>query len=87
MDKFIVKVFGINKLNFWGWIVTGIAILTLAAGLLVFSLGLIKTNISLAQYCVLAAIAVLLFGQFALSLQNYHAKLAKKIEQQNKDKV
>ena len=87
MDKFIVKIFGINKLNFWGWIVTGMVFLTVSMGLLVFSVGLIKTNIALAQYCVLAAIFLLLFGQFGLSLQKYHAKLAEKIERQNKDKV
>ncbi len=87
MDKFIVKMFGINRFNFWGWAVTGMVFLFLIAGLLVFSLGALKKNIALAQYLALVAIAVALFGQFTLSLQEYSAKLAEKIERQNKDKV
>jgi len=87
MDKFIVKWFGVNKFNFWFWVVSGLLITVLAVGLMIYSATLLRLSIAGAQYAILVAIAVVLMGQFALALQKYHAKLAEKIEQQNKNKV
>ena len=86
MDKFIIKMFGINKVNFWGWFIAEMMLLGVAVIFLIYSYDLVKQNILKAQYSVLVSIALLLMGQFALSLQKYHAKLAEKIERQNKNK-
>lgn len=84
MDKFIIKTFGINKLNFWGWIAAGFCII---AGCIVVGVIILKhmlQNGMDVHLCALLGILFVLFGQFCLSLQKYCSKLAEKLEQKNK---
>jgi|688.fasta_scaffold664385_1 hypothetical protein len=67
MDKFIVKAFGVNRFNFWGWVAVGVAIS-------VYSLRLLnRGDVGRATYFVL-------LGIFAVLLQTYCAMLAEKID-------
>jgi len=67
MDKFIVKAFGVNRFNLWGWVAVGVAIS-------VYSLRLLnRGDVGRATYFVL-------LGIFAVLLQTYCAMLAEKID-------
>jgi hypothetical protein len=80
MNKWIIKLFGINKLNFFGWIFAGLIIITASFGCFLMALFRMHSLDDLTpQFFLLLGILVVLFGQFSLNLQLYHAKLAEKL--------
>jgi type VI protein secretion system component VasK len=80
MDKLIVKLFGINRLNFYGWIAAGLFVIV--GSLLFWAVGFFFTfaDPMFALAMVLSAIWVVLIGMFGLFLQLYCALLAEKLE-------
>ena len=68
------KVFGDNKVNFYGWIFAGIFDIVWAFKYAL--MGLEQSNIP----DLLFAIFIILVGIMALSLQNYHARLSEKLD-------
>jgi membrane protein implicated in regulation of membrane protease activity len=91
VDKFIVKLFGINRLNFWGWVACGFLLLLVGASLV--AAGAVSASEAAATggsplYAVvwlLAAIAIFLFGILTVLLQIYTSLLAEKLEKQQQD--
>ena len=78
MKSWKSKLFGDNRLNFYGWICTGLLIIGLS--LLLMIQAIVLGAFHSASDCVLAAIWVLLLGLLGLSLQNYCARVARAIE-------
>ncbi len=80
MDKLIVALFGINKVNFIGWVLTFLVLFVLAlflvAGALVPPLGI---GLS-AEVSLLAAACTLLAGIFGVLVQIYCSLMAVRIE-------
>ncbi len=80
MDKLIVYLFGINRMNLLGWVTAGLLVLGVAAYLVVgavsppFAVGLPPVN------ALLVAISLLLMGIFGLLLQIYCSLLASRLE-------
>lgn len=68
------KLFGDNKLNFYGWLFAGLLIIF---GSLFVALRAIKIN---NENIMLFAIYLVLIGIFCVLLQNYHARVAEKLE-------
>ena len=71
------KLFGDNNLNFYGWIITGLIVC--AGSLFVAITALLYENIIM----MMLALYLVLIGMFCLQLQNYHSRVAEKIDQQN----
>jgi TRAP-type mannitol/chloroaromatic compound transport system permease small subunit len=84
MDKFIIKTFGINKVNFWGWVFSGLLIMAGAVVAGSLAIGYMIINGFEIQSLLLLGILWVLFGQFCLSAQSYLSKMAEKLEQQKK---
>jgi hypothetical protein len=83
VDKFIIKFFGINKMNFWGWVCAGLLLI----GLVVFLFGtgysaFLKGDSASMLVSMLVGIGLLLLGIFGLLLQLYCGMLAEKLERQ-----
>ena len=72
MDRLIVKAFGVNQLNFFGW---------LAAGLVIIALSLW----AMAMDAVSLAIYLVQLGIFGVLLQMYLSLHTEKIERQSQD--
>lgn len=80
MDKLIVVIFGVNRVNLWGWVIVGLldvgAAVYLVLGALVPTAGPgLKPEIAL-----MIAACLLLLGIFGVLLQMYCALLALKLE-------
>ena len=71
------KLFGDNNLNFYGWIIAGLIIC--AGSLFVAIIAVQHENIII----MLLALYLVLIGIFCLQLQNYHSRVAEKIDKQN----
>lgn len=69
--------FGDNRLNFYGWIVTGLVVCAGSLFVAITALLLENTNM------MLLALYLVLIGMFCLQLQNYHSRVAEKIERKN----
>jgi hypothetical protein len=85
VDKAVVKLFGLNRLNFWGWLVTGILLAAVAGYLGVRaakSITLVPQELR-PLMDVLGAIAFLLLGILGVLLQMYFAMYAEKLEKQS----
>jgi predicted MFS family arabinose efflux permease len=76
------KLFGDNRMNFYGWIVAGLLIVF--SSFVLFVLAFFQKDE--AQTIVLAAIWVVVGGHFCLALQNYLARVAKAIETDDEQK-
>jgi hypothetical protein len=83
VDKLIIKLFGVNRMNFWGWVCAGL--LVIGCCLFFFARAyaeFLKGGVSLTIVFLLAGIGVLLLGQFGLALQTYGSLLTEKLERQ-----
>ena len=80
MDKLIIKLFGVNRMNLIGWFITGVGIMILA--LLLF-IGAWKASVGAnvpPLHLLLGTICLLLLGIFGILLQLYCSLLAEKLE-------
>jgi uncharacterized membrane protein len=80
MKTWMSKLFGDNRMNFYGWQVTALLLIALS---LVHVLLALKAGGLRATDLLLMAIYFILVGQFGISLQNYCARVAKNIEAEN----
>lgn len=71
------KLFGDNNLNFYGWIITGLIVC--AGSLFVAITALLHEN----TIMMMLSLYLVLIGMFCLQLQNYHSRVAEKIDKQN----
>jgi hypothetical protein len=83
MDKFIIKLFGVNRLNLVGWVCAGVLVIfgSLAlggVGGVAYAEGDPNASVAL----LLGSIALLLLGVFGVLLQIYCSLLAEKLERQ-----
>jgi uncharacterized membrane protein len=85
MKNWKTKFFGDNTFNFCGWIVVGLATL---GGSLWTMLLVLRTSSKLSEQLLpLMPIWILLLAIFGLSWQNYLARVAEKLEAQEKEKT
>jgi len=83
MNKLIIKLFGINQMNFWGWIFAAVLVF-IGCGVF-FAMAyfaFMKKDSNSAIVFLLAAIGLLLVGHFGLAVQTYCSLLAEKLERQ-----
>lgn len=84
MNDVIVKLFGVNRMNLFGWCAAGLIVIGLAVLLMVEAA--IAAKNATPELMLLGAIAVLLLGIFGVLLQIYCALLAEKIERGRKER-
>jgi type IV secretory pathway TrbL component len=75
------KLFGDNKLNFYGWILGGLAIML---GSLYIARSALQENSIIAM---LLAIYFVLIGIFGILLQNYHSRVSEKMDREKSIKT
>ena len=80
MDKLIVWMFGINRMNFYGWIFAGIVTLVVTLGLAGLSIAVATDDVQWGILIMLGAIAFILLGILCVLLQIYCTLLAEKLE-------
>jgi hypothetical protein len=83
MDKLIIKLFGVNRLNLVGWVCVGVLVIfgSVALGvaaLVAYADGDPGASVAL----LLGSVALLLLGVFGVLLQIYCSLLAEKLERQ-----
>lgn len=83
MKKWKTSFFGYNAINFYGWIFTGILILTCSA-LSIWMVFYSNDMVSVLRYGFLT-ISLLLSGILGLMLQNYHCKSASVLDKSMAD--
>jgi len=78
------KLFGDNRFNFYGWICGGLFVIGVSLGLVLWSLsaGALRSP----ECLLLLAIYFILLGHLGIALQNYHARVAERIESEEKRK-
>jgi uncharacterized membrane protein len=98
MNTWKTKYFGDNRFNFYGWIIAVLGICVVLIVLCVISLREVfsalhenalhspESRLLLAIFAILAAILFVLLGIFCIACQNYFARVAKTIEEQDKKK-
>ena len=77
MKSWKTKLFGDNNLNFYGWIIAGVIVC--AGSLFVAITALLRKDTNM----MLLALYSVLIGMFCLQLQNYHSRVADKIDKQS----
>lgn len=82
MGSWKTKVFGDTRFNFYGWIFCGLLVFGGAMREMVLALRAESEQATVNH--LLLAICILLFGQFAMSMQNYCARVAKALDEQSK---
>jgi hypothetical protein len=80
MDKWFIELFGINRLNFYGWVFTGALVILICLGLAGASVATAPQNAMAAVLIMLGAIAFLLLGIFGVLLQIYCSLLVEKLQ-------
>jgi hypothetical protein len=85
MSNWKSKMFGDNRINFYGWIGSGCAVVggSLWAVSKAINLGALQSPTCL----LLGAIYFVAIGQFCLGLQNYCSRVAKNIEAEDAKKA
>ena len=84
MNTWKSKLFGDNRLNFYGWMAGG---LVLIGASLWFVLGAFRTGALYSpERHMLLAIYLVLLGHLGIALQNYHARVARSIEAEDQKK-
>jgi hypothetical protein len=84
MKNWKTKLFGDNKMNFYGWLCVGLILMFICIACII-SAGSCPD----AQYRVdflLVAILMPVIGLFGIAIQNYLARVAKNIEDQDRRK-
>jgi len=79
MSGWRTKVFGDNPFNFYGWIFAGLFIIGCSGREMLLALRA-QTDLGQENHLLLA-IYFLLLGQFAMSMQNYCARAAKRLDE------
>ena len=80
MDKLIVTYFGINRLNFWGWVGAGTLLILISLFSILLAVGSHLSGDSVgAHFFALGAIYSVLLGIFGVLLQLYCSLLAEKL--------
>jgi hypothetical protein len=83
MDRLIVKVFGINRTNLWGWVCAGLLVMGGAGVFFLLGYGaFLNRDVDSTLIWLLSGVALLLLGQFGIALQTYCSLLAEKLERQ-----
>jgi uncharacterized membrane protein len=73
------KLFGDTRTNFYGWIVSGIITVTASLWFVILAF---RAGASRSPTClVLLGIYFLILGHFCIALQNYHSRLARKLDE------
>ena len=75
------KIFGDTRFNFYGWIFCGLLVLGGAAREVMLALRAVTGQAQ--ENHLLMAICILLIGQFAMSMQNYCARVAKVLDEES----
>jgi hypothetical protein len=72
------KLFGDNRLNFYGWIAGGLLLIGVSLWFVIRAIheGAFRSPVSL----LLGAIYFVLLGHFGLVLQTYHSRVAKHLD-------
>jgi len=79
------KLFGDNRLNFYGWIVAGLVVFGISIAATVIALNADDAKALRSPVCLLlVAIYFVLLGHFGIALQNYCSRVAKNIELEDK---
>ena len=78
------KLFGDNRMNFYGWLAAGILAIGTSLGFVVWAL--LSGAVQSPECLLLMAIYFVVVGHFCLALQNYHARVAKSIESEEAKK-
>jgi hypothetical protein len=84
MKNWKTKLFGDNRMNFYGWLCVGLLLFLVSIGGALLSVKLSDTRYGV--LCLLTAIWMLIAGIFGIALQNYLARVAKNIEDEDKRK-
>ena len=71
------KLFGDNNLNFYGWIIAGLIVC--AGSLFVAITALLHKDTNM----MLLSLYSVLIGMFCLQLQNYHSRVAEKMDKKS----
>ncbi len=79
MKNWKSRLFGDTSSNFFSWL--GAGLFVIAASLWLAILALRAGALESPEGLLLLAIYVVLVGKLALSLQNYHARLARKLDE------
>jgi hypothetical protein len=83
MDKLIIKFFGVNRMNFWGWLCAGLLIIGCCLFLVLLAFHeYFNGDVLSAIHWLLVCIAALLLGLFGVALQAYGSLLTEKLERQ-----
>lgn len=84
MSTWKSKVFGDNRFNFYGWIVVGLLVIGVSFWCIVKA---IQAGADRSPACMLlGGIFVIMLGRFGITLQNYCARVAEKIEAEDAKK-
>ena len=84
MNNWKMKLFGDNRMNLYGWIAAGT--LSIVASIFAVVVALKFLDSKYAVFLLLLAIWVPVLGLFGLALQNYCARVAKSLEDEDKRK-
>jgi len=83
MDRLIVKIFGVNRMNLWGWVCAGLLVMGGAGVFFLCAYGAyLSGDANATLIWLLSGVALLLLGQFGVALQTYCSLLAEKLERQ-----
>ena len=85
MATWMTKLFGDNRLNFYGWIIAGLIVAGVSMLLVVAAIltGAFRSP----EGMLLVAIYFVLLGLFSIALQNYCARAAGAIERRDAEKA
>jgi len=80
MTTWRTKLFGDNRMNFYGWI--GAGLLAIGMSFYIVVAAARAPGVHSATSLLLLALYVVLVAHFGLALQNYHARVAEKLDAQ-----
>jgi hypothetical protein len=81
MEKFIIKAFGVNQFNFWGWVAAGL--LVVGASLMLGQLAFLDRDTNRGILIMLGVLGLILLGIFCVLLSLYCSLLAEKLEKKH----
>ncbi len=84
MNAWIVRIFGRNNMNFYGWCFTGAVLLIIVAVCAVNAVAESADKGLSIQEMLLLGILLMLVGQFGIQLSEYCAKYADRLESGDK---